>query len=224
MGTPAPSADDLRRSVQRMGESVERAVREAVAALEAADEARARAVVAGDALIDRAEQEIEQTCVRALTCRPAGPGNGAVQTEAGVRLVAAVLKTATDLERAGDHAAGIAKSALRMGQEHRIRPTVDIPRMAALAAHTLSEATDAFARGDVAAARRAAQRDDAVDALYDQIFRELITYMLDDRSVVRQATHLLFVASHLERIGDYATNVAEWTVFVATGERVELND
>ena len=223
MAAPSPSAVDLRAAVHRMGLSVENAVREAVAALETGDGDRARAIVAADALIDRTEQEIELACVRALTGRPSGPASGQAHAEAGVRLVAAVLKTATDLERAADHAAGIAKSALRMGGGPRIRPVADIPRMAELAARTLSDATAAFAAQDVQAARRAAQRDDAVDALYDQIFRELITYMLDDRTAVRQATHLLFVASHIERIGDYATNVAEWTVFVATGERVELN-
>ena len=216
-----------------MGEQVERAIREAVAALESGDEVRARAVVAGDAHIDRAEQDIETHCVRVLAGKGGGPAlPGSVlgsrtdqaRSEQAVRLAAAVLKTATDLERAADHAAGIAKSALRMGAGERIRPVVDISRMAELAARTLADATSAFAAGDMEAARQAAQRDDAVDALYDQVFRELITYMLDDRTAVRQATHLLFVASHLERIGDYATNVAEWTVFVGTGQRVELND
>jgi phosphate transport system protein len=204
--------------VREMGSAVAEAVRLAVAALEAADPERARQVEAGDIAIDRREQEIERACVQIL-------GNRAAALDArGLRLVTATMKTATDLERAGDHAASIARSSLRMGREARIRPALDVPRMAELAVSTLREATEAFAVGDVGAARRAALRDDAVDALYDQLLRELITYMLDDRTAVRQATHLLFVASHLERIGDYATNVAEWTVFVDSGERVELND
>jgi phosphate transport system protein len=216
----APRHAELRGAVREMALQVEQAVRQAVAALEAGDEARAREVVAGDARIDRAEQAIEQACVRWLAERPTGEPEAA----RSARTVAAVLKAATDLERAGDHAAGIAKTALRIGPGPRIRPVFDVPRMAELAAGTLIDAAEAFAAGDVDRARQAALRDDAVDALYDQIFRELITSMLDDRSTVRQATHLLFVASHLERIGDYATNVAEWTIFVETGERVELND
>jgi phosphate transport system protein len=111
-----------------------------------------------------------------------------------------------------------------MQGERPIAPYVDIQRLAALADEMVEGAVAAFVAEDAGAARRLAERDDGVDGLYDQVFRELVTYMLDDRSAVRQATHLLFVASSLERIADHATNISEWAIFVETGKRVELND
>jgi len=198
---------------------VREALRKAVAALRAGDLDGARAVVAGDLAIDRLEEDIERGCLRLL-----GRGGHAGPDERGVRRIAAVFKVVTDLERMGDHAAAIARSALRMRGERPLAPFVDIERLAALADEMVEGAVAAFAREDGTAARQLALRDDGVDALYDQVFRELVTYMLDDRTAVRQATHMLFVASSLERIADYATNVSEWAIFIETGKRVELND
>jgi phosphate transport system protein len=174
--------------------------------------------MAGDAAIDRQEEDIERLCLRLLGARPHAGG------EPDVRALAAAYKVVTDLERVGDHAAAIARSALRMQGETPLPVFIDIERMGALASEMLDGAVAALGAGDAAAARAVAEGDDGVDALYDQVFRALLTYMLDDRQAVRQATNLLFVASALERIADHATNVCEWAIFAATGQRVELND
>lgn len=215
----AAGAAEVTAAVGRMCAAVRQALTAALEALERGDLDAARAVMAGDAEIDRQEEEIEHLCLRLLAARERGG-----PPELDVRAIAAGFKVVTDLERVGDHAAAIARSALRMEGERPIPPFVDIQRLGALAGEMLDGAVAAFSTGDAAAAREVAARDDGVDALYDQIFRELVTYMLDDRTSVRQATHLLFVASALERVGDHATNVGEWVIFAVTGRRVELND
>lgn len=210
---------EVAAAVGRMCASVRAALADALSALERGDLESARRVMAGDADVDRQEEEIEHLCLRLLGARRhVGAGEGEI------RAIAAAYKVVTDLERVGDHAAAIARSTLRMHGERPIPPFIDIQRMGSLAGEMLDGAVAALTAGDVSAAREVAERDDGVDALYDQVFRELLTYMLDDRDSVRQATHLLFVASALERIGDHATNVSEWVIFAATGKRIELND
>ncbi len=204
--------------VRRLGEMVQQALRGAVAALEAGDVRAAADLVARDAAIDRLEEEVELACLELL--RGSGHRGG---NEREGRRVAAAFKVVTDLERTGDHAAAVARTTLRMQGERPIAPFVDIQRLASLADSMLAGALKALLESDGPLAREVAARDDGVDALYDQIFRELVTYMLDDRSAVRAATHLLFVASALERIADHATNLCEWVVFVESGRRVELN-
>ena len=205
--------------VQRMADLVQDALERAMAALESGDLDGARQVAAGDLAIDRLEEEIERECLRLL-----GVHSHAGPAEREIRRIAAVYKLVTDLERMGDHAAAIARSTLRMHGERPISPFIDIQRLAALTGEMVAGAVAAFFSADAEAARLLAERDDGVDALYDQVFRELLTYMLDDRPSVRQATHLLFVANSLERIADHATNISEWAIFVDTGQRVELND
>ncbi len=209
----------LEGAVGEMAGLVREALRRAVEVLGSGDMDGARAVMTGDREIDRMEEDIERGCLGLL-----GHGGHAGADERGVRRIAALFKVVTDIERMGDHAAAIARSTLRMQGERPIAPYVDIQRLAALADEMVEGAVAAFVAEDAGAARRLAERDDGVDGLYDQVFRELVTYMLDDRSAVRQATHLLFVASSLERIADHATNISEWAIFVETGKRVELND
>lgn len=212
-------AAEVGTAVAGMCGSVRRALGDALAALESGDLDAAHVVVAGDQAIDRQEEEIERLCLRLLgTRRHAGAD------ERDVRAIAAAFKVVTDLERVGDHAAAIARTTLRMQGQRPIAPFIDIQRLGALAGDMLDAAAAAFTAGDAASARSLAERDDGVDALYDQVFRELVTYMLDDRSSVRQATHLLFVANALERIADHATNICEWIIFAETGRRLELND
>ena len=219
VGVNRQGASAIEADVRRMATLVLAALQKAAAALEGGDLDGARAVVAGDLAIDHLEEDIERACLRLLGLRShAGPD------ERDVRRIAAVFKVVTDLERMGDHAAAIARSTLRMKGEKPIAPGIDIQRLAVLAADMVDGAVKAFFAEDADAARLLAERDDGVDALYDQVFRELLTYMLDDRTAVRQATHLLFVANSLERIADHATNVSEWAIFVETGKRVELND
>jgi phosphate transport system protein len=139
-----------------------------------------------------------------------------------LRMIAAVIHIVTDLERMADHAAGIAKIALQTADQPPLKPLVDIPRMSEIARTMLHDAITAFIEDDQASARAIVGRDDEVDALYEQIYRELLTFMLADPTTIDQATHLLWVAHNLERIADRATNICERVVFAATGQLEEL--
>jgi len=123
-----------------------------------------------------------------------------------------------------DSAVGIARIVVRMAGEQLIKPLIDIPRMAEIAEGMTRDALTAYIETDADLAREMVERDHRVDELYNQIFRELILYMIEDAKNIRQATRLLFVAKYLERIGDHATNVGEWIIYLVSGERVELND
>jgi phosphate transport system protein len=132
-----------------------------------------------------------------------------------LRFITAALKISNDLERVGDHAVNIAGSAQRLSGLPQLKPLVDIPRLADLAGDMLREALDAFVRGDAATARKLVRRDDAVDDLNRQVFRELLTFMIEDPSTITRAMELILVGRNLERVADLATNVAEEVVFVA---------
>ncbi len=207
---------DVKAMVIEMGERCRLALTESVRALCQRLPDVARAVVDGDHGINAMEQDIEARCLALLGDRRLSP--------AELREINAALKMATDLERVGDHAADIAKVSLRIGSEALIKPLIDIPRMAHLAATMLERCFAAYGSRDAAAAEAAARLDDDLDGLYGQIFRELLTYMIEDPSTIRQGTHLLFVASHLERVADHATNLAESVVYLVTGRRPDLND
>jgi phosphate transport system protein len=212
-GTGLP---EVQAMVAGMGERCRQALADAVRALRERLPDLARSVVEGDRDINAMEQEMEARCLRLLGERRLTPPE--------LREISAGLKMATDLERVGDHAVDIAKASLRMGTSPLIKPLIDIPRMAHLAATMLERAVEAYLRRDAEAAEAAARLDDDLDGLYGQIFRELLTYMIEDPASIRQGTHLLFVASHLERIADHATNLAESVVYLVTGRRPELND
>jgi phosphate transport system protein len=207
---------DIQAMVVQMGERCGAALTEAVRALRERLPETAQAVVDGDHEVNTMEQEIEARCLRLLGERRLTPPE--------LREINAALKMATDLERVGDHAVDIAKASLRIGVEPLIKPLIDIPRMAHLAATMLERCFAAYGSHDAAAAEAAARLDDDLDGLYGQVFRELLTYMIEDPGTIRQGTHLLFVASHLERIADHATNLAESVVYLVTGRRPELND
>jgi phosphate transport system protein len=140
-----------------------------------------------------------------------------------LRTLMAVLHIATELERMGDYAEGIAKISVMMGDEPPLKPLIDIPRMAEKATAMLQHSLDALVNRDEAAAREVCNDDDEVDDLYDQIYRELLTYMIQDPSTIQRATYLLWVAHDLERIADRATNIAERVIFLVTGRLTELN-
>jgi phosphate transport system protein len=164
-------------------------------------------VLAEDRQLDRMELDIDDRCVRLLALRQ--------PLASDLRFITAALKISNDLERVGDHAVNIAGSTLRMAAEPLLKPLVDIPRMAELAGGMLHEALDAFVRRDAETARRLVLRDDEVDQLNRQVFRELVSYMIEDPSTITRALELVLVARNLERVADLATNVAEEVVFIA---------
>jgi phosphate transport system protein len=139
-----------------------------------------------------------------------------------LRTIAAAIHIVTDLERMADHAAGIAKIAIQTADQAPLKPLIDIPRMSELARAMLHDAITAYIEDDQAAARAIVDRDDAVDGLYDQIYRELLTFMLADPTTIDQATQLLWVSHDLERFADRVTNICERVVFAVTGHLEEL--
>jgi len=140
-----------------------------------------------------------------------------------LRTIVSVLHVIVDLERMADHAEGIAKITIMMGGEPLLKPLIDIPRMADKAVEMLHRSLEAFIERDVEEAKRICEEDDLVDGLYDQVYRELLTYMLEDPRNITRATWLLWVAHNLERIADRATNICERAVFLSTGKMEELN-
>ncbi|MSQ25580.1 MAG: phosphate signaling complex protein PhoU [Dehalococcoidia bacterium] len=204
----------LQDDMLELGSMVEKAVSKSVDALKRQDLESSRRIIDDDRFINNKRYEIEEKCLRLLATQQ--------PMARDLRIIVAVLHITVDLERQGDHAAGIAKIALRIGVEPLIKPLVDIPRMAVLALDMLHRSLDAFIKLDVAAAKAVVGADDEVDNLHNQIYRELLTYMLQDPRTINQATYLTWVAHNLERIADRSTNICERTIFAATGKMEEI--
>ena len=215
---PRPTLDQelntLQENLLRMGGLLDSALCRALQALTTRDQALARQVIADDTQVNALRYEIEETCYATLaTQQPAARD---------LRAVMAAFSLVTDLERMADHAAGIATIVIRMGDEPLLKPLIDIPRMVEACRSMLQRALEAYTTRDLALAREVAQMDDVIDGLYQQIFRELLSFMLEDAHTISRALYLLFVAHNLERIGDRAVNIAERVVFIASGELKEF--
>ncbi|MDQ3656609.1 MAG: phosphate signaling complex protein PhoU [Chloroflexota bacterium] len=204
----------LRDDVVSMASMVDKAIARAIEALQTQDVGLAKAVRKEDKIKNSARWSGEERALTLIATQ--GPMAG------DLRMIAAALQIFTDLERMADHAAGIAKIVIETADEAPLKPLVDIPRMSLISREMLSDSITAFVDGDVDIARRVAIRDDDVDILNDQIFRELLTYMMADPSTINRATHLLWAAHAMERIADRVTNVCERVVFTVTGETEEL--
>ena len=207
---------EVQQDLLALGEAVDAAIARSLECLVRRDPALAQRVVDEDGRINDLRFKIEEACLALIaTQQPAATD---------LRLVIAAMSVVMDMERMGDHATGIAKTVLRMGDEPFVKPLEDIPRMADLAREMLRQSLQAFLRRDEAKAREIAKRDDEVDHLYKMVFDELVAIMARDPSAVSGATYLLWCAHNLERIGDRVTNIAERVVFVTTGDMRELND
>jgi len=205
----------IREEVLLLGSMVEEAIVESVKVLEQRDHARARQLRKADQLINTKRFEIEADALTLIATQQPMAGD--------MRILAAVLEISTELERLGDYAKGIAKVSLKIGDEPLIKPLIDIPVMAEKVTSMLRQALDAFSRGDIELAYAIPSRDDEVDALYNQIYRELLTYIMSDPSTIDQANYLLWAAHNLERTADRVINICERTIFMVTGEMVEIN-
>ena len=210
----AQELTDLRDSVVAMASMTNKAIDNAVTALAQRDVRLAEQVIASDRAINEHRWRTEEQALLVIATQ--------APMARDLRMIAAVIHIVTDLERMADHAAGIAKIALQTAEQAPLKPLVDIPRMSEIARTMLHDAITAFIDGDQAAARSIVARDDEVDSLYEQIYRELLTYMLADPTTIDQATHLLWAAHNLERIADRVTNICERVVFAATGQLEEL--
>ena len=205
----------LQDEVLALGNMVENAIVESVEGLKQRDRDRSQRLIAEDRDVNKRRFAIEaDALILIATQQP-------MATD--LRVLAAVIEIAGELERIGDYAKGIAKINLMIGEEPLIKPLVDLPRMAEKASDMLHRSLEAFVRRDVALARAIPVEDDEVDALYNQVYRELLTFMLTDPRTIDQATYLLWAAHNLERAADRVTNICERVIFTVTGEMREMN-
>ena len=203
----------LQEELLAVGSMVEKAIANSVDALKTRDLDLSRQVVQDDAVIDARRYDIEERCVNLIARQQ--------PMATDLRTIIAILQIVGELERMGDYASGIAKISLAMGNEPPIKPLIDIPRMADKASQMLRRSLDSLVSRDIVAAEGVRADDDEVDALYDQIYRELLTFMLEDPRTITRATYLLWVAHDLERIADRATNIAKRVIYLVTGRHVE---
>lgn len=198
-----------------MGSMVEEAVIASVEALKRRDFEASRRIYAGDLQINEKHFSIENACLIVIATQQ--------PMARDLRLLAAILEAATELERMGDYAKGISRINLLLGSQPLVKPLIDIPRMAEISVSMLHRALGAFVAGDVEAARAIPKEDQVIDDLYNQVYRELITYMIADPTTIDRANYLLWVAHNLERMADRVTNICERTIFVVTGEMSEMD-
>ena len=204
--------EKLKERLLLMGGLAERSVHQAMEAVLEAQEEPAQRVLREENAINELQIEIDERVVQLLALHQL--------MAADLRLVLAVARINNDLERIGDQAVNIAQAALRIVRHPRVKPYVDLPRMSELAEEMVRDSLNAVVSKDVELARSVLTRDDQVDMLRDQIFRELLTYMMGDSSVVFPAFELILVARNLERIGDHATNIAEDVIYMVAGHDV----
>ena len=205
----------LQQEVISLAEIVDKATMRSVEALKQRDLTESQQLVQEDDYIDQKRYEIEDRCVDLIATQQPIAGD--------LRAIIALLHITVELERIGDYAEGIAKISLLMGDEPPLKPLIDIPRMAEKATTMLRNSMDALVSRDTIKANQVLKDDDEVDLLYDQVYRELLVFMLQNPQTIQRATYLLWAAHDLERIADRATNIAERVIFLVTGKMVESN-
>ncbi len=205
----------LKDEILALGAMAERAVAESIQALKKRDIAKARSIMEDDRLINEKRYAIENETLTLIATQQPMAGD--------LRTLAAIFEIATELERIADYAKGIANIAVMLGEEPFIKPLIDLPRMADKACDMLHRALDSFMRQDVNEARGIPREDTEVDSLYEQTYRELITYIMADPRVIEQANRLTWVAHNLERVADRVDNICERVVFSITGHGEELD-
>ncbi len=194
---------------------VETSIHRAVDALKSRDLESSRQVVMDDDYVDQKRFEIEDRCVDLIATQQ--------PMARDLRVIIALLHIVVELERMGDYAEGIAKISIAMGDAPPLKPLIDIPRMAEKATEMLRDSIDSLLNRDLVKAHQVCQADDEVDDLYDQVYRELLLFMIQDPQTIQRATYLLWVSHDLERIADRATNIAERVIFLVTGKLTEIN-
>ncbi len=206
---------DLQNDLLMLGSMTEKAIGRSIDALRLRDLAASEQVVLDDNLIDAKRFDIEERCIDLIARQQPLAGD--------LRRLVSFLQIAVELERMGDYAEGIGKISLMMGEQPPLKPLVDIPRMADIATAMLRRSLDALVNRDVEGAQNVCEEDDQVDQLYDQVYRELLVFMLQDPKTIERATYLLWTAHNLERVADRATNVAERVIYLVTGRMTEAH-
>jgi phosphate transport system protein len=205
---------EIQDEVLVMGSMVGKAIMRSVDALKNRDLELARQIIADDQKINHKRFEIEEKCIQLIATQQ--------PMASDLRIIIAILNITTEIERIGDYGVGIARIVIMIGDEPPLKPLVDIPRMAEQTVDMLRHSLDALISRDAEAARKIATEDDMVDHLYDQVFRELLTFMAEDPKTITRATRLVWVAHNLERAADRVTNICERVVFIVTGKMEEI--
>jgi phosphate transport system protein len=200
----------LKEKILRMGALVEEQIRNSIKALVERDSDVARQVITNDHQVNAMDVEIDEDCLRLIALHQ--------PMAKDLRFITTAMKISTELERMSDLAENIAERAIELNAEPQLKPYIDIPRMAEHAQRMVKEALDAFVNHDSDLARKVCRDDDFIDDLTHQIFRELLTYMVEDSHTISRAVRITFVAKYLERVADHATNVAELVVYLVEGK------
>jgi len=205
---------EVEEDVLKMGNMVVKAIERAIEALKKRDLTLAHQIIADDTQINEQRFSIEEKCIGLIATQQ--------PIASDLRIIVAVLNIITELERIGDYAEGIAKIVIMIGDEPPLKPLIDIPRMAEITLEMINTSLQSFVTRDVDLAKKAVSLDSVVDGLYDQVFRELLTFMMVDPKTTNRATRLIWVAHNLERAADRATNISERVVFTVTGKMEEI--
>jgi phosphate transport system protein len=202
----------LKQTLLAMGGLVEDQIRRVMKALLERDDAMAQEVIERDRQVNTYDVEVDEQCVSLLALHQPAAGD--------LRFITTAMKIVTDLERIGDQAVNIAQRVLELNVEPQLKPYIDLPRMAEKAQRMVKESLDAFVARDTALARQVCGEDAEVDALKEQIFRELLTFMMEDPRTIPRAIRLILISRFIERVADHATNIAEMVIYLVEGKMV----
>ncbi|RJE47519.1 MULTISPECIES: phosphate signaling complex protein PhoU [unclassified Dehalobacter] len=212
----ATSLEELSHDVLMMGNLVENVISSAVKSLEERDLKLAEKVLEDDDIVDNFQLEIEDKCLTMLALQQPMAGD--------LRTIGTALKIVTDLERIADHAVDIAEVTIKLSNEPLVKPLVDIPKMAKMAREMLRDSITAYTNKDLKMAQNLAVKEKEVDRLYQLVYEDLLHLMQKDQKNISQGINLLLVALSIERVADHVTNLGEWTIYLASGKRKDLND
>lgn len=206
--------EEINQQLFRMSVLVEENIQKSIKALKNQDDKLAKGIIEADDAVNALELEITDQCVLFIAREQP------VATD--LRWIVACLKAVSDIERIGDFAVHAAKRAKELSDEKYIKPLIDIPKMLTLGGEMLRDAVSSLVKGDVELAKATAKRDEEMDSLNKQVYRELLSLMLEEKDNIKQATKLLFLSRLLERMGDHAVNICGWTLYAVNGEHAEL--
>jgi phosphate transport system protein len=204
--------NELHKDLIKMGTLIEQSLDDTISALKKQDISLAEKVISKDDEIDNMELRIEKECLLLIATQQ--------PIAADLRDIASVLKIITDLERIGDHCTDISEYTIKLADEKYIKPLIHIPKMAEEVKKMIKDTIDSCVNKDLKLAKSVCKRDDIIDNYFDEIVDELMSLMINDSNVVKQCTDFLFIVKYLERMGDHATNIAEWIIFTVTGEHI----
>ncbi|WZL74756.1 phosphate signaling complex protein PhoU [Clostridiaceae bacterium 35-E11] len=202
--------EKLHNDLLKLGSMTEEAILDAIKSLKDQNVELANKVISGDKKINILEEAIEDKCIKLIATQQ--------PLAIDLREICSILRLIADLERMADHAVDIAKITIKMANEKYIKALIDIPRMADLAIVMVKKSLDAFIKKDIQLAKKTWELDEEIDNIYQQVYRELLTYMIEDPRKITQSTNFLFICAHIERIADYAKNVCEKVVYIQTGD------